>query len=274
MALVNEQLKAKFHDDGVAIVKKAVDTSIMHALLRVLIQVLKKYDALAGTSIDPHAGWNDPALHDAMIALRQRDRESFGALYDSVQTSTALYQLTSQPLLAKAAAMLLEDENCLSQTGLSLRMDAPNDRRNTLDWHQDCSYFEQNRDGRNGIVCWIPMQNLTIEHGPVIACPGSHKIGRVSPVTENGRDGQSSQQHRIPEELIHRFEQQHMLADAGDAVFMHMDTIHRSGANTSNQIRLTGLVRFHRILADDFIPGLLAYQPNKTVKDRVMSVSK
>jgi ectoine hydroxylase-related dioxygenase (phytanoyl-CoA dioxygenase family) len=270
MVNVMNEIKTRFDRDGVVVIRDVVPRDAIIALREALGLVLKKYEA--SSSHDDHApvSWHDASLHQALIGLRERDRFAFSALYDSMQTSTALYRVTTAPPLAAAAAMLLNDEGCLSQTGNSLRMDAPGDRRNALDWHQDCSYFEQNRNGCNGSVCWVPLHNLTLEHGPVMVCPGSHALGRIQPRSSAAEPGRSSQQHRVPDDVVSRFEHRPVIARAGDAAFMHMDTIHRSGVNTSDEIRFTALVRFHRILAEDFVPGLLAYQPNVHVRQQVM----
>ena len=46
-------------------------------------------------------------------------------------------------------------------SGTMLRLDPPNDRRNLYDWHQDHSYYRQNKSGKNGLVISVHYIILT-----------------------------------------------------------------------------------------------------------------
>ena len=45
-------------------------------------------------------------------------------------------------------------------SGTMLRLDPPNDRRNLYDWHQDHSYYRQNKSGKNGLVISVALHNI------------------------------------------------------------------------------------------------------------------
>ena len=66
-------------------------------------------------------------------------------------------------------------------------MDPPTDDRNSLDWHQEASYYKQNLDPSHGIVAWIPLHDVRIAHGPVMVCPGSHREGLLE-VPTSGKE--------------------------------------------------------------------------------------
>ena len=64
-----------------------------------------------------------------------------------------------------------------------LRIDVPNDIRNTIGWHQEANYYKkQTSDGKNGIVYWIALrnyENIKKLTEPLQLKRNSHKIGLV-----------------------------------------------------------------------------------------------
>jgi ectoine hydroxylase-related dioxygenase (phytanoyl-CoA dioxygenase family) len=204
-----------------------------------------------------------------MRAVRRTNGENFGTLYDSMQTSAALYALVSEAALLSAAGLLLgKDPTELSATGHMLRMDSRDSKRNQLAWHQESSYYRQNINGDRGIVCWIPMFDITLEHGPVVVCPGSHKAGNVGAGSSGKGDYGTSEQYEISADIVDQYERRAVLVRGGDALLFHMDLFHRSGDNESEEIRFAAGVRFHTMTADDFLPGRMQYVPNPRAQER------
>ena len=60
--------------------------------------------------------------------------------------------------------------NCdnLSNRDIQLRMDFPNDKRNSYGWHQDNAYDQSNLYSKNGAVLWIPLINTNKKNGTLI----------------------------------------------------------------------------------------------------------
>ena len=52
---------------------------------------------------------------------------------------------------------------------------------------------------------------------------------------------------------------------------MHMDTFHRSGHNVSERIRFSAIFRFHRMMADDYVPFGLLYEYNPYMIERAQA---
>ncbi len=274
MIPLTERDVSSYHENGYVVVRGIVKPDAIRSLYLTTLNLFRKYrPAFAGGGADDDP-WSDPSFHEAMIRFRQEAPELFGALYDSAQTSVALQQLCCDETLVRAAAVLLdEDETGLSTTGAMLRIDAPGDRRNRLEWHQESSYYTQNLSGEHGIVAWIPMQHLSLSHGPIMLCPGSHAIGKI-PVESSGKeDDGTSEQYVMPAELIAQFETVSVQDRAGDAVLFHMDLFHRSGHNSSKEIRFVAGARYHRMLTADFVPGRLQYVENQIVRDQLTAAS-
>jgi ectoine hydroxylase-related dioxygenase (phytanoyl-CoA dioxygenase family) len=187
-------------------------------------------------------------------------------MFDTVQTSVALWRFGTDPLLTATAADLMGDiPQGLSVTDMLVRMDAPHDTRNKLAWHQDSSYFRQNDSGHNGCVCSVALRDVTPEDGPLEILPGSHTRGRIAVPRMDGADGITSAQHCVPDDVVAAFTPLAVELKAGDAIFLNFDLVHRSGTNVSRAFRFTAIGRFHRMFATDFVAGRLVYQPSKAL---------
>jgi hypothetical protein len=245
-----------YRDDGFTVLPGIVPQARLDDLRAALIAVARKYEP-------GFPDWDAPGLHDAVAAFRDRDPVAFGTFYDTLQTSVSLQAIFSLPSVVQAAAATLRDAPMgLTSTGLMLRMDVPRDPRNALTWHQDSAHYPQNGSGENGIVALVPLAPVGPENGMIVVLPGSHREGGVGHGDPRVSGGGGSLQLDIPQAVIERYPQATLEADAGDLILCHMDLIHRSGTNRSAKVRFTAGARFHRALADDFLPGRLAYVPS------------
>jgi ectoine hydroxylase-related dioxygenase (phytanoyl-CoA dioxygenase family) len=236
--------KAQYEEKGYIVVKNAVPREYILNLHQVVASVLTKHCAgiPAFSKEDP---WSDPAFHAAMLKFRTERPQEFGYLFDTVQTSVALWRLgTDQKLCAIAAELMNDTDSGLSVTDLLLRMDAPRDTRNKLEWHQDSSYFRQNDRGENGCVCSISMKDVALENGPLEILPGSHALGRIEVSGTDKNDINTSEQYRVPLEYVQRFSPEQVPLSAGDAILFNFDLIHRSGFNSSGLFRFTAIARY------------------------------
>ena len=269
-----DQVEA-YRRDGCVHVPGVFDIAEIDALRRLVFRLYRKFqpgdDSLDGES-EP---WNSPAFDRQMIALRARDPQVFGALYDCAQSALNVARLVSDPRLVALAAACLDDapEN-LAYSGIMFRMDPPKDKRNAIDWHQDRAYYPQNVDGNQGLVVTVALQDITAETGALVVCPGSQRHGFVAPVTTEKSDYETTEQRAIPTELVDQFDHRFAEMKKGDVALMNMNLFHRSGTNDGEHIRYTALCRFHRIMAEDYVPFGLLYQFNDFLADRIWNARK
>ena len=118
-----------------------------------------------------------------------------------------------------------------------LRLDAPYDNRNSLDWHQDTPYYLETYPSMNAGVCWMAITNNTIKNGTLIYIPKSH-IKTVKPVSYK-KDKFHSEQKKITISKQELLRKKNLNLSFGDVSFIHMNTRHKSGNNTSNKFRIT-----------------------------------
>jgi hypothetical protein len=197
-------LRSEFQEHGFVQVGSLIPPSCLDDLYKTTV---RSFSTFAGEPLDRSTrGFADVELDQAMLRLRAERPRVFGAVYDSVQVSASLLRVVLAQRVIETAAQLLGDSpDGLAATGQMLRMDVPDDNRNALDWHQEASYYEQNRDGNHGIVCWIAMRDVGELEGSMMLCPSSHKLGLVRVASSGKQSYESSEQLRAPHEIVARF---------------------------------------------------------------------
>jgi ectoine hydroxylase-related dioxygenase (phytanoyl-CoA dioxygenase family) len=249
--------------NGLVVIDQVVRPVYRESLLRALVGVFRKYCPDAAL---PSVAWDSPEFHQRLIRFRQESPKLFGAMYDTLQNCVALQQMFSDAKLLQVVSDLLDEEPAgLTTTGLMLRMDPPFDERNSLAWHQESSYYIQNLGTLNGLVIWSPMLDIASEMGPVEFCLASHQSGSLQVEHKQKTDAYTSEQFRVEDSVVQRFENVAPLLKAGSLVAFTIHTIHRSGKNVSPLIRFAAGVRYHKIFALDFLPGRVQYKPNLDV---------
>lgn len=249
-----------YKENGFLMCRDLINNELIQDLFVSINNILKKYSKETKT----YKNWEDPAFHEKMLNLRANEAKVFSLIYDTMQVSLPLFSLGSQKNIAtKAAELLKVDENSLAASGFMLRMDVPHDNKNKLDWHQDISYFHQNKNGDNGLVIWIPLLAVDSFNGTVKAIEGSHKFGEINPQHKEKEDYITSEQFIIPSKYVDIEKEIDLVAKGGDVAFFNMNLIHRSGDNTSDKIRFVAGVRYHNMASSDFLPGRLKYDYRK-----------
>ena len=264
------QIITDYNKNGYAILKNIVPPPRIDALLENIYKLYRKYstDYELDESEDP---WKSEIFHKKLIEFRKKDSKLFGAIYDSLKTSLTLTQLVSDDVIVNNVAKFL----CVESSDVSIaepmcRLDVPNDKRNTLEWHQERSFFPQNRDGLHSLVCWIPLTSVTEEMGAIHISPESHAGGLIIPAQNEKKSELSTRQISVPEEYIKKYEDLVVPVDAGDVVFFNMLLYHRSGVNISDKVRFAVQSRFHTATADDFIPFELVNYYNPDIKQKLI----
>ena len=267
---MQEDIIESYTKNGFAIVKNIVPAQRINSLLENIFNLFCKYSTDYQELKNMEKPWNTELFHKKLIEFRQKDPESFGAIYDSLKTSLTLTQLVTDNKVVDFVAKFLKIKpSDLSISEPMCRLDVPNDKRNTLDWHQERSFFPQNRNGLNGLVCWIPLTDITEEMGPMHISPRSHAEGQLKLSNKTKKNMSYTTQIPVPEEFVSKYEDLVVRANAGDAVFFNMLLFHRSGQNISNKVRLATQGRFHTSTADDFIPFDLINYYNPFIKQKL-----
>jgi len=262
MGILNDSQLEEFNNNGFLLVKGIIPQNPRNNLLKCFKILFNKYANQSNQVAHDNDSWLSSDLNEKLIGMRRSHPKQFGALYDSLKLSISIHTMFCEKQIIDIVTSLLQEEpEGLCSSGHMLRLDPPYDTRNALDWHQDSAYYMQNKNGANGLVCWVPLVPVSSENGSIRFCPGSHNAGKIN--TQGVKfDSTTSEQFKVSEEFIERYGTKDFIAKPGDAGFFNMDIIHRSGENRSDTIRFAAACRYHRMLADDFTTGELQYIPH------------
>jgi ectoine hydroxylase-related dioxygenase (phytanoyl-CoA dioxygenase family) len=264
------KIQKDYDENGFAILQNIVPISRINALLENIYNLYKKYSN--DTELDNiEIPWDNKLFHEKLIKFRQTEPKLFGAIYDSLKTSLTLTQLVSDDSIVKNIAEFLNvSPSDISISEPMCRLDVPNDKRNALEWHQERSFFPQNRDGKNGLVCWIPLMDVTEKMGAIHVSPKSHNDGLIKTSTKQKDNPSQTTQITVPDENVKKYDELVVPVNAGDGVFFNMLLFHRSGNNLSNNVRIAVQGRYHISTADDFIPFELNNYYNPDIKQKLI----
>ena len=264
------KIQKDYDENGFAILQNIVPISRINALLENIYNLYKKYSN--DTELDNiEIPWDNKLFHEKLIKFRQTEPKLFGAIYDSLKTSLTLTQLVSDDSIVKNIAEFLNvSPSDISISEPMCRLDVPNDKRNALEWHQERSFFPQNRDGKNGLVCWIPLMDVTEKMGAIHVSPKSHNDGHIKTSTKQKDNPTHTTQITVPDENVKKYDELVVPVNAGDVVFFNMLLFHRSGDNFSDRVRIAVQGRYHISTADDFIPFELNNYYNPDIKQKLI----
>ena len=270
---IQTDLLKGFTTNGFAIVPNIIDRKRISLVMENIYKLYCKFsnDELSFSGIEKP--WNTNLFHEKLIEFRKNDPELFGAIYDSLKTSLPVMGVVTEDKITRYAAEFLKTS--VSDLAISepmCRLDVPNDKRNNLGWHQEQSYFPQNRNGLNGLVCWIPLVDITEEMGAIHITPKSFLEGAIKLHGDNDtkKDSLKSTQINVPEKLVEKYDDVVVPVNEGDVVFFNMLMFHRSGKNLSSKIRFAIQSRIHIATADDFCPFELINYYNPFVKQKLI----
>jgi ectoine hydroxylase-related dioxygenase (phytanoyl-CoA dioxygenase family) len=249
MMLTEEQI-LKFKRDGFLRVERVISPSSVVEMFASVEKALQVYGGDSGASA--FSGFTDAALNRLLIDLRERTPARFSAIYDAMLASYALQRLCFNNRLGEYSAELLGvSPSFLCYRGTMLRMDVPLDTRNVYGWHQDSSYTHYSANGLEAIVAWCPLVDVNEHNGTLQVCRGSHLEPTVQPANLNKGKGYSVQ-NLVNPAIVGRYPVVGIDANAGDVVFSYSSLVHKSGQNSSDNVRFTAIVRYHNMFSRDF----------------------
>jgi ectoine hydroxylase-related dioxygenase (phytanoyl-CoA dioxygenase family) len=103
------------------------------------------------------------------------------------------------------------------------------------EWHQDFGYwYNYGCLAPDMMSIYVALDRATRENGCLQVLRGSHKLGRLDHVRE---DGQTNAEREHLEAALTRFEHVYVEMDPGDALVFDGNLLHRSDANRSDTYR-------------------------------------
>jgi len=127
-------------------------------------------------------------------------------------------------------------------------------------WHQDWAYWQMIDQPRT-VTCWIALDDVYADSGPMMFLEGSHKLGLHS--LPMGITGDDEQKPRLPDGL--NLKEVPVIIKKGCVSFHHGLTLHGSAKNTGNTPR--------RALVAHVMSGESRYRPSQPhICERMMKL--
>jgi len=147
------------------------------------------------------------------------------------RTNASINQLIMSTRLGKIASDLLGVDSVRLYHDQALYKEPSKKIKNITPWHADQFYWPLSSD--NTITAWIPLQEVTLDMGPLAFSKGSHKLDFGREVAISNESEALIQQQLVDANL----QTDNAGFDSGEISFHGGWTYHRAGANTSDNVR-------------------------------------
>jgi hypothetical protein len=183
-------------------------------------------------------------LFDAgFMALNSMNREYGGLVYNACRRVLPVHQLSSDERLARLSKRLMKTQTLMCSNFKAVRIDQPSEDKYLFEWHQDYPYIQ---DSEDGLVYWIPLQDVDATNGNVVIAPGSHRLGlqavAIVDPTNKKKNGAASMT-LANKTVTDRFAHIAVPVKEGEVLVFSELLLHRSSPNTTQRARWTLQVR-------------------------------
>ncbi|MFJ3303936.1 phytanoyl-CoA dioxygenase family protein [Streptomyces sp. NPDC086549] len=261
---VSPTLAEDFHRDGYAVVRGVLDAEDFTAVREEYARLIElraaqwRRDGLLG----PGADLAGKPFDEQLIALAaQPDFDPvllselditlphmpFTSLQpgSKVHTGPGVLGLLRNPKVLDVVSRLVGDEISASPNQhVRLKLPAPDTtsrfgarRGETMHaptmWHQDAMTQIPQSDDTTLVTCWIPLMDVTEEHGCLLVVPGRHHEEQLLPWPMDPETVQGLEAEAVP-----------LPVHQGDIVLLHKRTPHGSTINRSSRLRWSFDFRF------------------------------
>lgn len=244
---------SKYNKEGWIKFEKFIDQDLIDDCQATILNLFKKYSK--DIFINQSSSFrNNIELHKKIIELRKKDKTTFAKIYDILQTSIAVKNIaTNKKLIELACQILKTNKTSLMLRNTVIRLDVPNDKRNTLNWHYDMhSLNNHNHFPKGGISMVIPFTEFSIKNGCPELCIGSHN---KKPKQQYSKKSEyETESFTISSNYIDNFKKVHLIAEPTDLIVFPMCTVHKSGFNSSETVRVCAIIRYYSFDDETYEP--------------------
>lgn len=160
------------------------------------------------------------------------------------QEITELDSFIRKQLFAANGAMLCGEPIRLWHDQLLCKNPSRNGKKANVGWHTDAHYWQSNRAahfGHNGaqmLTGWVPLHDVGVREGSLIVIPKSHlsDLRKIDDTLDFFSKDAKQQEQDLKDRGV-PFDKHTMILKKGEVSFHHVNTIHGSGDNQSEQPR-------------------------------------
>jgi len=175
-------------------------------------------------------------LDEILSALLAHTNDHIAEIYDTVAYSSTFLKFISLPKIEETARELLslKKHTPLYSATHRIRMDFPKDIKRKAGWHQEIFYtLPETRF----LQTWAPvLRDSTVDYGTLLICKKSHLNGIAKQTWEEEKKDYATR-ITIDNQIIEQYEKIELPMELGDVIYFDPHLIHRSGYNSSKEVR-------------------------------------
>jgi ectoine hydroxylase-related dioxygenase (phytanoyl-CoA dioxygenase family) len=201
-------------------------------------------------------------LNKNLIAIYNKNPNAFSFIYDAFTRHDKIFNFVVNKKLRQSILDVMPSNarnlNELAINNIQVYLQRPGDDINITGAHQDSGYYSEYGSSNSSLVCWIPLVKTKKGAGALEVIGGSHMLGPLK--HEENSPEMRKRVDRNKKGFIYlaqdQYDENHFEAlecDPGDILLMNYDTIHRSGLNNSDNIRITVIFRVSNIYGDSYL---------------------
>lgn len=247
---------------GYVRVENCIPQHLINSLWREMHEVGKIVANSLGLNLEEFQGPSETAEY--FLSLSNVDRNFISIMYDQCKQLPSFLQLSSWEGFGKIYGSIFGTSLVgIGESSYGVRFDLPNEEKFRSHWHQEYAYNPQSPEG---LVFWVPLVDMHEGMGSVEILRGSNSAGLIE---HKELDKYSFKRglYRvgIPNEqvLLETYNIDTPLSKLGDLLLMRFDTVHQSGRNVSDRLRVTLQVRYFGF---DHPEGISRFWPSKPSK--------
>jgi phytanoyl-CoA hydroxylase len=252
--LLNTEQKEFFNTNGFLVLDNFFTNSEINdykEALRELIQIqLKKASKKhTGINLEDFAG---KEFDEGMMKLEEIDHVYVANIYDTIYQIPAFLRIPSKLETSQCVNQLFDRKvnSSLYIDTSRCRIDPPNETKRLCGWHQEVFYYTPKSDF---IQTWAPLVvNSTIENGTIEVCVGSHKEGFATQDSMLHED--VHYKYIVNDEIAKKYPVKKLEMKLGQLLIFSSKLIHKSGHNTSNNVRYSLVGIYHNLDNENFVP--------------------
>ena len=242
-------MKTFFNKNGYIVLKKLLDknkTQVLRDSFSKTIKYLNKEKKSLNTKINSFSFFDKQILN-----FQKKSSKKIEFLYKNIPHYSSFINLFENEKIRSAASKLLNvDKNNLIICEHQFRMDYPKDLNHTLAWHQDASFYKQDSNGEDSLVCLVYLQSTKKNMGSTLILPGSNHLDVLKYkkyIIDKKQSGQRTVDIKNLEIKPISIEN-----NEGDVTFYSTKLLHKSGFNTSTKIRYSAIARIFNPLSSSY----------------------
>ena len=269
--MLTEEQKESFANNGYIVLDKFFSETDLIEFRNMLIHIIKKYLIKAKEKVPDliPENFEGKELDEGMNKLEEIDHKYIADIYDTIFQTSQFLRITSKKEISENINQImgreLNDPLYVDQS--RCRIDTPFDpHMKKCGWHQEVFYYVPESEF---VQIWAPLiHDATIENGAVEVCLGSHKeIAKQS----NEKRENEKYPFIVDESEILKYSKQVMELKLGQLLIFSSNLIHRSGNNTSKQVRYSLVGINHNLDNKYFVPPKLVVEKKEEKKKEYYS---